>query len=386
MTQLWVFQQWIVAGFLVVTCLIEVSNWFVLRRLEDSPALVLVPRVSVLIPARNEERSIERCIVSLLAQDYTDFEVLVLDDESTDATRAILSRLAASDRRLHVLEGQPLPTGWMGKQWACQQLLEKASGEYVLYVDADTWHHPAAVRDGASAMIAGQLDLLSAIPHEVTGTFGELLTVPEGIWALFAVLPLWLAFHTKTPFLVSANGQYMMFRTSSLKRISGFERVRSNAIDDLALARLVKASGMKWRLMDGTGRVNCRMYEGLHECVEGYSKNTYAVFYHNPLLTASICLLVLMVHTLPVAVLLTAVCGVKYPVASIWTAAGSVALSVVQWGALAVRFRFSLNLCWSWLIGQPFYVFIAFRSMVKTTTHRATWKGRTIRSTQRPPN
>lgn len=386
MRQFWASQQWTVIGFLVITTLMEVSNWFVLRRLEEFTTLSRVPRVSILVPARNEERSIERCTTSLLAQDYSDFDVLVLDDSSTDATRELLDRIAARDARLHVLDGQPLPPGWLGKHWACQQLLEHADGEYVLYVDADTWHDPAAVRNGVSAMLVGDLDLLSAIPHEVTGTFGELLIVPMAVWSFFALLPMWLAFHTRTPLLASAIGQYMMFRTSSLKEIGGFERIRSNAVDDLALARLVKFFGMRLRLADGTNRIFCRMYRGLRESVQGFSKNLYAVFYHSPLLLAFVWLFVLMIYSAPVAVMVAAVLGYAIPFQGIVTALGAISLSILQWGIVALRFHFSRALCLTWILGQPLCVFIAFRSMVMNMTRRATWKDRRISSSQRPPD
>ncbi|MFZ2413733.1 MAG: glycosyltransferase, partial [Candidatus Cryosericum sp.] len=384
--QYWASQQWTVVGFLFITTFIEISNWFVLRRLEEFTALPRVPRVSVLVPARNEERSIVQCVTSLLAQDYPNFDVLVLDDGSTDGTRGLLNQIAAGDARLHVLDGQPLPSGWLGKHWACQQLLEHTDGEYVLYVDADTWHDPAAVHNGVSAMLAGDLDLLSAIPHEVTGTFGEMLTVPMTAWSFFALLPMWLAFHTKMPLLASAIGQYMMFRTSSLKEIGGFERVRSNVIDDLALARLVKASGMRWRVVDGTARSSCRMYHGLRECVQGFSKNLYAVFYHNPFLLTFVWLFVLMVYSAPAAVLVAAALGYSFRLHGIVNALGAIALSILQWGIIAVRFHFSWTLSLTWVLGQPLCVFIAFRSMMKSLTRRTTWKDRVISSSQRPRN
>jgi chlorobactene glucosyltransferase len=384
--EFWASQQWTVIGFLVVTTLIEVSNWFTLRHLEEFTALPRIPRVSVLVPARNEEGTIEQCIASLLAQDYPDFDVLVLDDSSTDGTGGILRRLAVTNGRLRVLEGRPLPAGWIGKHWACQQLLEHADGEYVLYVDADTWHHRSAVLNGVAAMLAGRLDLLSAIPREVVGTFGELLAVPMPVWSFFALLPMWLAFHTRTPLLASAIGQYMMFRTASLKQIGGFERIHSNAVDDLSLARLIKASGMRWRLADGTRRVSCRMYHGLRGCVQGFSRNLYAVFYHNPLLFAFVWLFVLMVYSAPVAVLVASACGYAIPLQGIVTALGAVGLSILQWSVIAVRFHFPWALSLTWVLGQPVCVFIALRSMVQSLTRRATWKDRVISSSQHPRN
>jgi chlorobactene glucosyltransferase len=386
MRAFWASQQWTVIGFLTVTTLIEISNWFTLRHLEEFTMLPRVPRVSILVPARNEAQVIERCITSLLAQDYPDFEVLVLDDGSTDGTGEVLHRLAVEDSRLCVLEGHPLPTGWIGKHWACQQLLEKADGEYVLYVDADTWHHPSAVRNGVAGMLTWNLDLLSAIPREVVGTFGELLTVPMPVWSFFALLPMWLAFHTETPVLASAIGQYMMFRSTSLRQVGGYERVRSNAVDDLSLARLIKASKMRWRLADGTGRVSCRMYHGLRGCVRGFSKNLYAVFYHNPLLLTFVWLVVLMVYSAPVAVLLAAAFGYAISLQGVLTALGAVGLSALQWGIIALRFRFSWALSLTWIIGQPICVFIAFRSMAQSLTRHTTWKDRIISSSQRPRN
>lgn len=384
MREFWASQQWTVIGFLVVTTLIEFSNWLVLRRLEEFTGLPRVPRVSILVPARNEARVIERCVASLLAQDYPDFDVLVLDDGSTDGTGEILRRLAAADGRLRVFEGKFLPAGWLGKHWACQQLLEQADGEYVLYTDADTWHHPAAVRNGVAGMLAWNLDLLSAIPRELVGTFGELLTVPMPVWSFFALLPMWLAFHTRTPLLASAIGQFMMFRTSSLRKVGGFERIRSNAVDDLSLARLIKASRMRWRLTDGTNRVFCRMYNGLHESIQGFSKNLYAVFYHSAILLTFVWLVILMVYSAPVAVLVAAALGYSIPFQGIVTALGAIALSVLQWGIIAVRFHFSWTLSLTWVLGQPVCVFIAFRSMMKSMTRRTIWKDRVINSSQRP--
>lgn len=383
MREFWASQQWTVIGFLTVTTLIEISNWFTLRHLEEFTALPRAPRVSILVPARNEAPVIERCVTSLLAQDYPDFDVFVLDDGSTDGTSELLNQIAACDARLCMLEGRSLPAGWIGKHWACQQLLENADGEYVLYVDADTWHHPAALRDGVAGMLEWNLDLLSVIPREIVGSFGEFLTVPMPVWSFFALLPMWLAFHTRTPILASAIGQYMMFRTSSLRKVGGFERIRSNAVDDLALARLIKSSGMRWRLADGTNRVFCRMYRGLHDSVQGFSKNLYAVFYHNPLLLTFVWLVVLMVYSVPLAVLVAAACGYAMPVQGVMTAVGAVALSVLQWSIIALRFHFSWSLSLTWVLGQPICVFIAFRSMMINVTRRTTWKDRKISSSQR---
>ncbi len=141
---------------------------------------------------------------------------------------------------------------------------------------------------------------------------------------------------------------------------------------------------MRWRLADGTSRVFCRMYDGLLDSMRGFSKNLYAVFYHNPLLLTFVWLVVLMVCSAPVAVLLAAAFGYAIPLQGVLTALGGVGLSIVQWSIIAVRFRFSWALGLTWIIGQPICVVIAFRSMVQSLMGRNSWKDRTIKSSQRP--
>ena len=112
------------------------------------------PKVAVLVPARNEEATIAACIRSLVRQDYPNFTLWSLDDQSTDRTGAILADEAAQSAKLHILSGQPLPVGWVGKTWACHQLAAAAGGDVLLFVDSDTWHHPRMVRDAVAMLLA----------------------------------------------------------------------------------------------------------------------------------------------------------------------------------------------------------------------------------------
>ena len=165
-------------AFQAVLWLIALSNTWVLRRARRHAPPAHLPRVSVLVPARNEEANIERCVASLLAQDYPDFEVLVLDDESTDGTGCILARLAAADPRLRVLSGRPLEAGWRGKNWACAQLAAQANGELLFFTDADTHHQPQTLRAFATALIGEGADLLGGFPRQEVETLGEQFIVP----------------------------------------------------------------------------------------------------------------------------------------------------------------------------------------------------------------
>ena len=175
------------------------------------------PRVSVLVPARNEEANIGDCVRSLLSQDYPDFEVIVLDDGSRDRTGEILAELAARDPRLRVIAGRELPAGWLGKHWACQQLGEAADGELLLFTDADTRHGPRSLWNGAAASLAQGADLLTAFPRQEVVTWSEKLVVPFFPWSLLSFLPLALAYRVRSPAFCAAIGQYMLVPPRGLR-------------------------------------------------------------------------------------------------------------------------------------------------------------------------
>lgn len=189
----WTGHQISLIVFVVVLLLIGLTNLRALRRLGDWPLPRVFPRVSILVPVRNEERNVEPCLLSLLAQEYPDFEVLVLDDESSDGTAQVLAATAGEDTRVQVLKGEPLPAGWVGKHWACQKLAEASDGTLLLFTDADTRHHPHALRDAVAAMLAENADLMSAIPEQEVASWSERLVVPIIPWSILSLLPLGLA-------------------------------------------------------------------------------------------------------------------------------------------------------------------------------------------------
>lgn len=248
-------------------------NWISVPVVAEAPASA--PFVSVIVPARNEERSIERCISSLLAQDYPGFEVIALDDRSEDATGKILARLARSDARLRVLSGTPLPDGWVGKCWAVFQAAREARGEWLLFVDADTHHQPAMLASTVAFAREHELDLLTLGPYQELGTFWEKAVLP----AIFGVIMTMggsmaeVNDPRKTP--AKANGQFLLFRASVYWRIGGHEAVRDELVEDFAVARRVKGSGHRLVVADGHDLVTTRMYRSVREIWEGFGKNSY---------------------------------------------------------------------------------------------------------------
>jgi chlorobactene glucosyltransferase len=364
-------------GFQAVLLVIALSNAGALRRARRHAAPQHFPKVSVLVPARNEERNIEHCIVSLLAQDYPDFEVLALDDQSTDRTRAILEVLAAGHARLQVLDGRPLEAGWLGKNWACAQLAAQAAGELLLFTDADTFHQPQALRALVIAMEGEHAGLISGFPRQEVLTWGEKLVVPVLFWVIYCFTPLTLTYRLKLPAFSTAVGQALLFRRTAYEGTGGHQAVRASIVEDLALARRIKALGHRWRMMRITDLISCRMYRGGRQACAGLSKNLFAAFGFRlvPYLFAWTWLAVLFLK--PLCDLGAYACGQPLDV-HISAVLVCVGLALVLW---LVPYRQLALPLWP-AVFYPVTLLVveavALRSLWLAITGGLTWKGRSL--------
>lgn len=377
MRLLWLYFLISAVAFAVCLVFIGLSNLRRLRRLDHYPPSPASPRVSVLVPARNEEANIRACVASLLGQDYPDLEVVVLNDHSTDRTGEILAEMTR-DSRLRVVEGQDLPDGWLGKHWACHQLAEAASGELLLFTDADTRHGPASVRHGAAALHAEGADLLTALPFEETVTAAEQLIVPVVPWSILTFLPLELAYRTRSPAFSATIGQYMLFRANAYRAIGGHAAIATDPVDDIALGRRIKAGGFRWRLADATRDVRCRMYQNAEQVFEGFSKNLFSAFGNRALPFIGVWLWLEIVFLLPVALLLARLLGAPAPALDTGIALGGVAAGLASWGMSHLRFGFPARLVPLYPLTMLLALAIAVRSVALVRRGQTTWKGRTL--------
>lgn len=365
-------QQGIVT-FLGVLVLIALSNLLALRRLQSYSHTRDWPRVSILLPARNEALNIAACVHSLLAQNYPDFELRVLDDNSTDGTSNVLGELTKVNGRLQVMDGRPLPPGWLGKHWACHQLAQAAQGELWLFTDADTLHQPQALREAVAALQTENADLITALPYQEMRSWGERLIVSILPWSILGFYPLAVAERLGWPPLVMAVGQFMLFRREAYERLGGHEAVRTHIADDIALAQRLVARGGRWRLLDATGRVTCRMYRNFEQAFQGFSKNLFAAFgYNAPLFIAIWFWLALVFLGPPLLLALWPLGLVASPVLPL-TAMG---LALALWGVCAWRLRLPIQLLFLYPFSIALTVIIAARSLILTRTGKAVWKGR----------
>ncbi len=366
--------------FLSLGLLTALANALSIRRFDQYPAAKAFPRVSVLVPARNEARNIEACVRSLLSQDYPDFEIIVLDDHSTDGTRLALARLEAEGGvlRLRVLEGRPLPEGWLGKHWACHQLYQAATGDLLLFTDADTRHQSNMLRDSVAALFAERADLVTAFPREEVVTWGERLLVPVISFGIFTFLPVRLIQKLRWAGLSITIGQFMLFRRAAFEAVGGYEAVRSQVVDDVCLGRLIIAHGFRWQMLDGTEHVTCRMYRGFSDAVEGFSKNVFAVFDYRIFPFLSALLIVGTAFLEPPLALFSRWMNVPLMAFPPTYATVAVIQAFMLWQIAYRRFKFPASLVFFYPLSLALFILIALRSMALSLTGNATWKDRVL--------
>lgn len=248
------------------------------RLARRTPSLTSVPPrsgsfVSVIIPARNESATITTVVSSILASTYSPFELLVIDDQSTDDTATLVGRL--EDTRLRLIKGEEPPEGWYGKPWACFQGYQAARGELLLFTDADTRHAPDLLAKAVGALIQEHAGLVTISPLQRCVTFWERAVMPQ-IWFLLA-----LRYHPATvnrarrPRDVIANGQFILASRKAYETAGTHEAVRHSVAEDLALAQAFLRQGQKLHFAFGERLMETRMYHGLSHLIEGWSKNIY---------------------------------------------------------------------------------------------------------------
>ncbi len=233
-------------------------------------------RLSVLIPARDEAAVIGATVRALLAQADIALELIVLDDGSTDSTAEVALAAGNGDPRLRVMTGAPLPDGWIGKPWACQQLSQAASGDWLIFTDADVRWLPGSLAALMAEAARSRADLLTVWPTQIAETWGERLVVPLLAFVILGYLPVVGVHRTRVSSLAAANGQCLAFRRAAYEAVGGHAAARGEIVEDIALARRVKAAGLRLRMADGAGLIVCRMYAGWPAVRDGFAKNIIA--------------------------------------------------------------------------------------------------------------
>ncbi|MFN3344639.1 MAG: glycosyltransferase [Chloroherpetonaceae bacterium] len=369
------YQFFITACLFVLFGILSLNLVDVKRLLNGEPSVF--PFVSILVPARNEARSIEACVRSLCTQSYPNFEVIVLNDHSTDETGEILLRLQSEFATLRVLSGKDLPQGWVGKCWACFQLSEHAQGELLLFTDADTVHSPDALCRAVRSMEETHADMLSLVPYQTLGSFWENVIVPLVHFLIMCLLPMRMIWQSNLEAFSFANGQFILFRRAMYERIGGHQAVKSNIVEDVWFVKATKRAGGKVMVFNGVDAVQCRMYHGLHEAFSGFSKNLFAGLGYNAVAMIAICGIMFLWFVMPIFFALFAVLFGEISLEFFWLPLVQMFLAVLMRSLIAIKFR--LNMAYSLLhiLSIVMFIAIALNSMRWIYFGGgAAWKGR----------
>ena len=347
---------------------VALANLFTAPRLERAGAPTRRPRVSVLVPARNEAANLRANLPALLASDVREMEIVVLDDRSEDGTAAVAEALAAeAPERLRVVRGAELPAGWLGKSWACAQLAEAARGDILLFCDADVTAGPLAVGRTVALLERFGAGVATAIPRHRLGSVAEAAVVPLGAQLpVAATLPLALVPRTAAPSLSMANGQWLAFTREAYAAVGGHAAVKAEVLEDVVLGRLAKRAGERLVAATAALDLTVRMYAGWAEVRAGFGKNLYALLGGSP-----------GAFALGIgAFFLAAV----YPWLAAWrgspAALGALALLVAVRIAAALRFGQGARTVLLHPLGAALAVAIAAESFRARGTVR--WRGRTV--------
>jgi len=343
------------------------------------------PLISVCIPARNEERNIRRSVEAVQRQDYPNFELIVLDDRSTDSTLTILADIASQDSRLHPISGSDLPEGWAGKPHALFQASASAHGEWLCFVDADTFLAPEALSSCYAKALETEADMFTIMTFQILGSFWEKTVMPLVATALSVGFSARKVNDPTTKDAI-ANGQFIFIKRSVYDAIGGHESVKNSIVEDKAISEQVKWNGHRLIVADGTKVANTRMYTSLPEMWEGWTKNIYLGLSDQPSLMAlgvfGAFLTVVTSIFLPVWPLL----GLDwYFNGGEWMSAAVIVESIILWGYLIharaeVTNKIHIS---SWYalttpLGAGIFGAMMFTSAWKVLSRKGvTWKGRT---------
>ena len=340
----------------------------------SNPKLSSTPRayddfVSILIPVRNEEQNILSLLESIRDQEYRNYEVIILDDHSTDQTLSICREFCDLNKKFRVISGKALPTGWLGKNYACYQLAEHSQGDLLMFLDADVTLANGLINNTVHRMRFYRLDLLSLFPNQIMASLGERMIVPLIHFILLNLLPLRLVRLSKSPAFCAASGQFMLFNARSYKENQWHSLVMNKVVEDIEIMKLLKASGLKGEALLANGYIFCRMYKNFGEAFKGFSKNLFAGF-NNNVIGLFLYLLLVILGPLAIGYILSAELL-------------SFALSLIILSRIMISLMSGQNV-WLNIILHPVQmasmIFIAVISVKKYFTKTVIWKGRTIKN------
>ena len=378
-----------VAGLLILQLGLQ-RVFAVAPRLKQAPSAPAPDTsLTVVIPAFNEAHNIEACLSRVLASTppCQDWSVLVVDDDSTDATVEKAIRAGASAPQFRLIQAGPRPLNerWVGKNWACSNAVEEVSSDWLVFIDADVRLKPDALRRALAQAVEDDADLLSLAPRLSCGCLAEWMVQPIMASLMGLGFPILETNDPESP-VAFAAGPFMLFKASTYTQIGGHRALAGEVVEDLALARAIKAGGHRLRYLLGLDAVDLRMYADLAALWEGWTKNWFLGLDRDPIKALGAALVVVVMFSLPWLLLPSSLVLLwLQPLLSNawWWVMALAALGIAQQLMLRLwtRSNFDVPLSHWWLMGIGGLLVGAIGpvSIWRTRTGRGwTWKGRAL--------
>lgn len=338
--------------------------------------------VSIIIPARNEARNIGRCLAGLASHPLPNVEIIVLDDDSTDGTGDVARSFREQLLKLRVITGQPLPSGWVGKCWACWQAARASTGEWILFLDADTVPQPGMLPAMLNYAITNRCDMVTTLAYIELGSFWECVIMPPFVNLIQAVFPVDQVNDPNSPYAI-ANGQCILVRRDVYFAVDGHRAVRDSVLEDVHLAQTLKGAGHHIAVIAGPDLLHVRMYTNGAEVVEGLRKNAVAGSRSTGLLrTAWAGFRQMLLALAPSLLVVTGLVLAVRDAPSAWLflafGAGLLMMTMLYWGYFMMQLH-RINPMWAVLypFGTLCYFGLAGSALASVALGRGvTWKGR----------
>lgn len=387
------FLFWLLAFalfYLLITTLILIRNRFSLTGLIRPESNSETGRkISVCIPARNEESNLPPLLDSLLRQNYSNYSILVLNDSSEDNTQEVLENYRDQHpERIILLQGKPKPDNWLGKPWACQQLADAAEGDILLFLDADTTVRPDMLIATNHSFEKFGLDMLTVWPRQIVKTFWEKTIIPLIYHALVTALPAIYVYRkprwmprfihsTQAEKFAAANGQCIAFTRECYDAIGGHRSVKRQIVEDVELAKRVKRKGFTIRMFHGVGSVECRMYKSHKELFSGLRKNFLAGFGNSLPLFILAAIIHLIVFLLPWPALIYGYLTFNNPI--LFFSISAITITLLHRLVLASWFRWDPLFAFTHPVGVIWFQALGLVKIGDLLTGRKIpWKGRKV--------
>jgi len=353
--------------FLSLRLLISIVNFLSFKHLSDKTDLTYSPKVSILIPARNEEQTLGNLLNQISNFSYRNLEIIIYDDNSTDRTAEIVKKHTKSDQKIQLLQGDELIVGWLGKNYACHKLGMEARGEVLLFLDADVSVQNGLVERALTHFQKHNLHLLSIFPKQIFRSIGERISVPLMNWILLSFLPLIFVRISKNEAFAAANGQFIMFRADTYKRLLPHQIYRKEKVEDIAIIRYFKTQGLKSDTLLGDKNIECRMYTGVKEAIEGFTKNIFQFFGNSIFLTILIGIIITIAPFI-IFIYFGILAGIAYLI-------GTILIRIFV--SLASKQSVFFNLMFM-MPQQLVFLLIIIKGIVNYKKKELIWKGRNI--------